>query len=53
MDVRRDPEAVFVLATSERATFGSQLSLADDLDETDCDGLTWRTTVEIIELGLE
>jgi hypothetical protein len=35
MDVRRDPDAVFVLATPERAKFGSQLSLADDLDETD------------------
>jgi hypothetical protein len=35
MDVRRDPEAVFVLAAPERAKLVPQLSLADDPDETD------------------
>jgi hypothetical protein len=35
MDVRRDPEVVFVLAAPERVKLVPQFSLTDDLDETD------------------
>jgi hypothetical protein len=35
MDVRRDPEVVFVLAAPERVKLVPHLSLVDDRDETD------------------
>jgi hypothetical protein len=35
MDAKRNPEAVFVQAASERAKHVPQLSLVNDPDETD------------------